>query len=90
MSAKGRKQTLSLLIQAKKHEGQLTARSRHSTQTKTAPEGAAYDDLLIRCYAFFRLATPIRPIRPEPNNQAAAGTGTAETSHTAYDILVKL
>ena len=27
-----------------------------------------------------RLANPIKPIRPEPNNHAVAGTGTAFTS----------
>ncbi|MFT6051869.1 MAG: hypothetical protein ACI9B9_001512, partial [Halioglobus sp.] len=27
---------------------------------------------------FLRLATPTKPIRAEPNNHAAAGTGTAD------------
>ena len=34
-----------------------------SAQTKTAPEGAAYDYLLTSCYAFLRLATPINKTR---------------------------
>ena len=37
---------------------------------------------MIYSYAFLRLATPIKPIKPEPNNQAAAGTGTVDTSRT--------
>ena len=36
--------------------------------------------LTLDCYIFLRLATPIKPINPEPNNQTAAGTGTALTS----------
>ena len=32
---------------------------------------------MICFYAFFRLATPIKPSKPDPNNQAAAGTDTA-------------
>ena len=51
-----------------------TAMNRQPAQTITTPEGAAFDYLLYS-YAFFRLATPIKPIRPEPNNHVAAGTG---------------
>ena len=28
-------------------------------------------------YSFFRLATPTKPIRPEPNSHTAEGMGTA-------------
>jgi hypothetical protein len=45
-------------------------------QTKTASEEAAFDYLL-SSYAFLLLAMPIKPIRPEPKSQAAAGIGTA-------------
>ena len=34
----------------------------------------------LNCYAYLRLAMPIKPSKPEPNNQTAAGTGTAETT----------
>lgn len=54
-------------------------------QTKTAPKGAAIDYLLY-CYDFFLLATPIKPIRPEPNNQTAVGIGTIETSDKTGDL----
>ena len=53
------------------------AHNGHTAQTKTAPEGAAFDYLLIS-YNFLRLATPIKPISPEPNSQTAVGTGTDE------------
>ena len=46
-----------------------------SMQTETAPEGAA-TDYFVPVHDFFRLATPIKPIRPEPNSQTAAGIGT--------------
>lgn len=49
-------------------------------------EGAAVFETLVTVillaflvYAFLRLAIPTRPSRPEPNNQAAAGTGTTPT-----------
>ncbi len=53
---------------------------------KTAPEGAAFD-YLINSYAVFRLANPIKPIKPEPKSQTAAGTGTAfiDASLTRYE-----
>jgi hypothetical protein len=47
-----------------------------SAQTKTAPEGAVFDYLLNSYYDVFRLANPAKPIKPEPNNHTAAGTGT--------------
>ena len=46
---------------------------------KTAPEGAGSVDRVVTVYAFLRLATPIKPKRPEPKSQTAAGTGIAET-----------
>ena len=57
----------------------LAANSGHSVQTRTAPEGAAFD-LLVFSYAFFLLAIPIKPSRPEPKSQTAAGIGTEFTS----------
>ena len=59
----------------------VSANNGQSAQTKTAPEGVACDYLLYN-YAFFRLATPIKPIRPEPKSQTAAGTGTDEIEVT--------
>ena len=41
--------------------------------------------LTIDCHAFFLLAIPIKPIRPEPNNHTAAGTGTAGVPVTKPD-----
>jgi hypothetical protein len=55
-----------------------TAKKRQSAQTKTASEEAAIEYLLYS-YTFFLLATPIKPIRPEPNSQTAAGTGIGLT-----------
>ena len=52
-----------------------SAQSGQSAQIKTAPKGAAFENLLFSYY-FFLLANPTKPIRPEPNNQTAAGTGT--------------
>ena len=69
-------------LSAHNHDREVTALKRRSAQTKTTPEGAAYDYLLYNYY-FFRLATPIKPIRPEPNNQTAAGTGTELTLSTS-------
>ena len=60
--------------------GRFTANNRQSVQTKTTPEKAAIDYLLFS-YDFFRLAIPIKPISPEPNNQTAAGTGTSDTGN---------
>ena len=67
----------------------LTANNGRSAQTKTAPEGAAIDYFLYD-YASFRLATPIKPMRPEPNSHTAAGTGTALTfkSSKAREVIV--
>ena len=45
---------------------------------KTASEEAAFEYILYS-YAFFLLAIPIKPIRPEPNSQTAAGIGTTPT-----------
>lgn len=36
-------------------------------------------DMVVTIYAFLRLAIPIKPRRPEPKSQTAAGTGTAST-----------
>jgi|GEM_PF-2408059 len=59
-----------------------SANNRRSVQTKTAPEGAAIDYLLYS-YDFFLLAIPTKPISPEPNNQTAAGMGTAGAKLTS-------
>ena len=47
---------------------------------KAARKPPFYYQYRIKFYVFLRLATPIKPRRPEANNQAAAGTGTALTS----------
>ena len=46
---------------------------------------------LLHNYAtFLRLATAIRPIRPEENNQIAAGTGTAgEGNEPKFTVVTK-
>ena len=41
---------------------------------------------MIGYYVFLRLATPTKPKRPEPNNQAAAGTGTVEGGATPENV----
>ena len=74
-SAFGRLLTVEQVISTRIIYGRLPANNGQSAQIKTTPEGAAFDYLL-SSYAFFRLATPIKPIRPEPNSQTAAGTGT--------------
>ena len=54
---------------------ETAANSRLSAQIKMSPEG----DIIVRTiykFYFFLLAIPNKPIRPEPNNQKAAGTGT--------------
>ena len=56
------------------YEWSLTGQQETAAQIKTASEEAAIDHLLYN-YDFLRLATPIKPIRPEPNNQTAAGRG---------------
>jgi hypothetical protein len=78
MTIMGRQQPLRLIFNSKSTNRQLAANSGPSMQTKTVHEGATFEYLLFS-YDFFLLATPIKPIRPVPNNQKATGTGTAET-----------
>lgn len=58
------------------------ANNGRSAHMKTATEGAAI------CQAFLRLDIPISPRRPEPNSQAAAGTGTVEARPSASICVV--
>ena len=55
---------------------------------ENGPEGAAFDYLLIN-KAFFRLANPIKPIRPELNNQTAGGTGMGDIGAPASEVIVR-
>ena len=41
----------------------------------------------MKFYYTLRLANPIKPIRPEPNNHTAVGTGTEETTGEILPLL---
>jgi len=71
------KGTVEMRLHGKHQRGLMlpsSATSGQSAQTKTTPEGVA-SDYLVSSYAFLIRATPVKPIRPEPNNQMAAGIG---------------
>ena len=55
----------------------------------TVSEGAAVDEYVVS-YAFLRLAIPIKPSRPEPKSQTAAGSGTTATSTFPAEMFVIL
>jgi len=77
MSALGQKQTFTYDSRLGFIEGQLTAISGRSEELKKATKKPPfYNQCKLIFYAFLRRAKPTKPIKPEPNNHTAAGTGT--------------
>ena len=79
LSGMGRQETVGLDFGHIYPEQPSSANKRPFSQTKTTPEGVAFDHVLYS-YDFFLLATPIKPIKPVANSQIAAGMGIALTS----------
>jgi hypothetical protein len=59
----------------------------HNVKGRLKP--AASVGSIVIVYAFLRLAMPTNPSRPEPNSQAAVGTGTTQTSTARTAPLLK-